>query len=713
MNNNLIGKIVCGYRIVSEVGEGGMGKVYLAESAFLTEYKQQVAIKTLTGYATSERQAALLRDLFIREANLQVQFKHPHIVSVIQFAVEGDQHFLILEYMPGYQHKNRRISNVAEMIAYETGPIPHKRALKIFVQALDAMQYAHNFKYRWEGEERVGIVHRDIKPANLLMMDTEIVKVSDFGIVKVQQTKTVTQKLTPGTSAYMSPEAILGPQQFGLADLDARSDIYSLGITLFEMLAGRLPFAPDPETSPDISLRRKHVSEAPPPPSAYYPGIPKQLDELVMKALAKRPEQRFQSANEFKEAILALDSSLGIELGLKRTTRAFDAGASVAPTLQLEGSPTGTNVGVQTNSGRLTNAATLPRGTAVPTSGRAGSSKMIWLVGALVVLLGVVAAAIFFKNQTDAQQGATNIGGTSSSPAATIPEDLALIEGGDFMMGRNLTDAEKDFTINLPSGPIKIFSYDYPAHPEQVKKFFLAKTEVSNGEYAEFVKSGHAAPEHWKGAEPPANAGQVPVTFVTYKDAVDYCAWLTTKRNDGFIYRLPTEKEWEFAARGKNAGTSSGKMNLYPWGDQWIDGAANTKESRLAYSRNVDTYADRATPTGILNLAGNVFEWTATDFSHYPGSDRQTPREPGYQGTYQVVRGGAFDYPKEAAMTTTRLWAKPEDKGPSLGFRCAAEPKRTSSASRKTVANKFRAEVATVWSRLSHGVTRRVNSLSR
>lgn len=701
MNNNLIGKIVCGYRIVSEVGEGGMGKVYLAESAFLTEYKQQVAIKTLTGYATSERQAALLRDLFIREANLQVQFKHPHIVGVIQFAVEGDQHFLILEYMPGYQHKNRRISNVAEMIAYETGPIPHKRALKIFVQALDAMQYAHNFKYRWEGEERVGIVHRDIKPANILMMDTETVKVSDFGIVKVQQTKTVTQKLTPGTSAYMSPEAILGPQQFGLTDLDARSDIYSLGVTLFEMLAGRLPFAPDPETSPDVSLRRKHVSEAPPPPSAYYPGIPKELDQLVMRALAKRPEQRFQSADEFKEAILSLDGSLGIELGQKRTTRAFTAGASGVATERLENSPTGTNVVVQTDSGRLTNAASQLRGTAVATGTRAGGSKMIWLIGLLVLLLGSVAAVIFLKNQNEAQQGATNIGGSGVSSTVVVPDDMALIEGGSFMMGRNLTDAEKDLIIQIPSGPLKIFSYDYPAHPEQVKKFFLAKTEVSNAEYAEFVKTGHPAPEHWKGSEPPANAGLVPVTHVTYKDAVDYCAWLTAKRNDGFIYRLPTEKEWEFAARGKDAGTPNGKMNLYPWGDQWIDGAANTKESRLAYSRNVDTYADRATPTGILNLAGNVFEWTATDFNHYPGSDRQTPREPGYQGTYQVVRGGAFDYPKEAAMTTTRLWAKPEDKGASLGFRCAAEPKRTSAVPRKSVAKKLSNEMAMVWSRLS------------
>lgn len=683
MNNNLIGKIVCGYRIVSEVGEGGMGKVYLAESAFLTEYKQQVAIKTLTGYATSERQAALLRELFIREANLQVQFKHPNIVSVIQFAVEADQHFLILEYIPGYQHKGRRISNVAEMIAYETGPIPHKRALRIFVHALDAMQYAHNFKYRWEGEERIGIVHRDIKPANLLMLDAETVKVSDFGIVKVQQSKTVTQKLTPGTSAYMSPEAILGPQQFGLAELDARSDIYSLGVTLYEMLAGRLPFAPDPETSPDISMRRKHVNEAPPPPSAYYPGIPKQLDQLVLRALAKRPEQRYQSAEEFKNAILALDASLALGLIDKRSTRAFEkAAAAAAPTERLEVAPTGAATVALTDSGKFTVPGTVARGTALTKTAGSGGSKIIWVLGALVVVLALALAAFFMRPKPE--DGATSLsGGKASSVPAKIPADLVLIEGGSFLMGRNLTEAEKDFAINSPAGPIKIFSYDYPAHAEEVKTFLLAKTEVSNDEYSEFVKNGQASPSHWQGSFPPANAGSLPVTHVTYRDAAKYCAWLTTKRNDGFTYRLPSEKEWEFAARGKDAGTPGGKMNLYTWGEQWIDGSANTKESRLERPRNVDNDV-RPTALGLMNLAGNVFEWTATDFVHYPGSDRQTPREAGYQGTYQVVRGGAFDYPKEYAMTTTRVWAKPEDKGPSLGFRCAAEPKRTSSIKPKS-----------------------------
>lgn len=719
--DNLIGKIVCGYRILSEVGEGGMGKVYLAESAFLTEYKQQVAIKTLTSLGASERQAALLRDLFVREANIQVQFKHPQIVSVIQFAVEGDQHFLILEFMPGYQHKGRRITNVAQMIAYETGPVPHKRALKLFAQALDAMQYAHNFKYRWEGEERVGIVHRDIKPANLLLQDPDTVKVSDFGIVKVQQRKTVTQKLTPGTSAYMSPEAILGPQQFGLPELDARSDIYSLGITLYEMLAGRLPFTPDPQTNPDVSLRRKHTTETPPPPSAYYPGIPKQLDELVLRALEKRPEDRYQSAKEFKNAILALDSTLGLAMGTGNS-RPFESSSASAPTERLDPAGTDSAVVIQTESGRLVTSVTGARGaTAHPTlqKTRPGATKLVWGIAALALILAAAMTVVFFRNRDSGQASQTNLGGAQTDTLPAIPEGMALLEGGSFMMGRDLTDEEKNFEIGPPGQRIKIFSYDYPAHPVTVKTFYLDKTEVANAQYAEFIKAtNHNPPDDWKGTEPPPNADLIPVTHVNYLDARAYCSWLTTKRNDGFTYRLPNEEEWEFAARGKDAGRQSdkqgAKMNLYPWGDNWMEGWANTKEARLEHTRNVNAYPNGATPAGVLNLAGNVFEWTATDFSHYPGSDRQTPREPGYEGTYQVVRGGSFDFTKEYAMTTTRVWAKPEDKGPRLGFRCAAEPKRATTAQanlpdrKKSVETNVKMEVASARSGLSRGTARRI-----
>ena len=690
--SELIGKIVCGYRIMSEVGEGGMGKVYLAESAFLTEYKQQVAIKTLTTYASSEKQAAILRDLFTREANIQVQFKHPHIVSVIQFALEGDQHFLILEYMPGYQHQGRRMSNVADVISYETGPIPHKRALRWFIQALDAMHYAHNFKYRWEGEERVGIVHRDIKPANLLLMDSTTVKVSDFGIVKVQQRSGfVTQKLTPGTSAYMSPEAVLGPQNYGLTELDARSDIYSLGVTLYEMLAGRLPFSPDSETNPDISLRRKNVSDEPPPPSAFYPGVPQQLDQLVLRALEKRPENRYQSAAEFKKAILALDPQFADAAGEESPKTYLDTTPFSTPTDRIQpvttASGTGKPYDPHATSVLIGPAATQAQSQPhLPAISSAGASKLLWVIGAAVLIIAITATGFFLRNRDARETSAINITGadakTQSPPLGSLPpapEGMAMIPEGSYMMGRDLNEEERNYEIVEKGLRIKIFSYDYPAHPVNVSTFYLDKTEVSNTQYAVFVKAiGHRAPQEvgWNGTDPPANADLEPVTGVAYQDAVDYCSWLTTQRNDGLRYRLPTEEEWEYAARGKDAGKPGAPVNLYPWGEQWNEGYANTREARLDHPRNVNSYLGGKSPFDILNLAGNVAEWTATDFNHYPGSNQPTPREPGYQGIYQVVRGGAYFYPKEYAMTTTRVWARPEDKGPRLGFRCAADARR-------------------------------------
>jgi serine/threonine protein kinase len=685
--SNLIGKIVCGYRILSEVGEGGMGKVYLAESAFLTEYKQQVAIKTLTTFASSERQATILRDLFTREANIQVQFKHPHIVSVIQFAVEGDHYFLILEYMPGYQYRGRRLSNVADVIAHETGPIPHKRALRWFVQALDAMQYAHKFKYRWEGDERIGIVHRDIKPANLLLLDPETIKVSDFGIVKVQQRRgAVTKKLTPGTSAYMAPEAITGAHNFGLSELDARSDIYSLGVTLFQMLAGRLPFVPDPDTNPDLSLRRKHVNEAPPPPSAFYPGIPAQLDKLVMRALEKRPENRYQSAAEFKEAIMAVDQPLGLGLGKMVSKPVFNTNPFSLPTEKIQASTksagmAGSAAPEKQIDPAATSIMTAPAQTLPPPAGTTlpGTSKKIWLMGATFALLAALAAGFFIINRGNAHKGQSNL---SVDPEKRdmpppVPAGMAYIPDGDFMMGRNLVQKELELQVEVEGRTIKPFIYDYPAHPVSIRAFYLDKREVSNREYSEFVKDkGRKPPDNWKGQQaPPLNGEELPVTHVTLQDAKEYCAWRTHHRKDGFDYRIPTSEEWEYAARGKDAGKPGGKMNLYPWGDDWVDGWANTKESKLAFPQNVDSNPDGASPYQILNLAGNVYEWTATDFKHYPNGDQKTPREKGYEGTYQVVRGGSFDYPKEFAMTTTRVWAKPTAKGHRLGFRCAASLK--------------------------------------
>lgn len=689
--SDLIGKIVCGYRIVSEIGEGGMGKVYLAESAFLTEYKQQVAIKTLTPRGATERQAAIMKDLFSREANLQVQLKHPHIVSVIQFAEESNEYFLILEYLPGYLHQGRRISNVADVIHYETGPIPAPLAFKWFVQALDAMNYAHSFRYRWQGENRIGIVHRDIKPANLLISDVETVKVSDFGIVKVRQEGgTVTRNLTPGTSAYMSPEAILSPKQFGLTELDARSDIYSLGVTLFEMLTGRVPFQPEDGVSRDTSLRRQHVEETPPSPSSIKPALTPEIDRLVLKALEKHPDDRYQTALEFKKAIAGLEQDrktvpIGAvpELaGEIFETRPFGGTEVIQEARQTAHiSPRSVSTSPSKDPFLTTpviedsqpDHSPLP----VPTPATTGVSTRpyFWLIGviAALIVLGIIAIpAINYLPRlwrTKPTPSVTPSPVTASPTPMLTPEGMVFIEGGSFRMGRDLTEEEKKIDAKIGDKVMKgVFLYDYPSNPVTVNSFFMDKYEVSNRDYAKFVRAtNRAQPENWRNLDPPRNAENIPVTHVNYQDATDFCAW-----RGG---RLPTEEEWEFAARGPNAGKQGAMMFFYPWGDAWEDRRANTLESKLGYPQIVTANPTGGSPFGVMNMAGNVYEWTASDFNHYQGSNEKTPREPGYEGIYQVVRGGSFAYPKELAMTTTRVWARPTEKGPMLGFRCVANLK--------------------------------------
>jgi formylglycine-generating enzyme required for sulfatase activity len=451
------------------------------------------------------------------------------------------------------------------------------------------------------------------------------------------------------------------------------------------MLCGRLPFLPEERTNPDVSLRRKHVEETPLPPSRVYPQIPRQLDELVLRAMEKHPGRRFQSTAEFKQAILALDRTLELGLTVEPTAQqlAIDTNPIAADT-RAAGVSTAPGVGATAATTRSGSSAPTVRGfataaaQATETPARGSLLKYLILAALLVVFAATAGALIvpkIFKSGPAVTSTAAEQNKEAAPPAA--PPGMVFIPGGSFLMGRDLTAEEVDFAVENSGRREKVFVYDYPAHEVAVKPFFLEQTELPNRAYAEFLRAlNRPIPQGWEDYDPPAGAEDLPVTNVTYRDAVDYCEWRTQRRKDGFSYRLPTEEEWEFAARGPDAGEPGKQMNFYPWGDEWNVKNANTLEARLNHPQIVTANVDGASPFGVLNLAGNVYEWTSTDFKHYPGSDRQTPQEAGYQGTYQVVRGGAFAYPKEYALTTTRMWAKPVSSGPKLGFRCAANAQR-------------------------------------
>jgi serine/threonine protein kinase len=251
------------YRIVEKVGEGGMGSVYRAVDLML---ERDVAIKAIRPELSRDPEMV---ERFRSEARTLARVSHPAIATIYSFFQDGGDLFLAMEYVRG-----RSLSKILEA----EGALPWNRAVKILGSALDGIAEAH----------RAGIIHRDLKPDNLMITDSGSVKVTDFGIARMAGSGHLTRTgLMVGTLRYMAPEQIQGEEA------DARSDIYSLGGVLFQMLTGRPAF----EGKSDYAILKAQIEEMPPPPStaAPAPGIPDWLDRAVLRSLAKKPADRFQS----------------------------------------------------------------------------------------------------------------------------------------------------------------------------------------------------------------------------------------------------------------------------------------------------------------------------------------------------------------------------------------------------------------------------------
>lgn len=265
----MIGHVIGNYKVTEKLGEGGMGTVFKGIDVMLD---REVAIKMLRPELA--RQAQIV-ERFRSEAVTLAKLNHPNIATLYSFQRQGDDFFMVMEYVSG---------ETLDALIRRKGAMPTDEAISLFCQALEGMGRAH----------KLVIVHRDIKPANMMLTEDGSIKVMDFGIARVLGTARMTrQGNIVGTIEYMSPEAIQG------AEVDARSDIYSLGILLYEMLTGRVPFVNDTE----YSLMMAQINEPPPPPRAFAPHIPIPVEQAILRALAKRPEERFQSVGDFRRAL--------------------------------------------------------------------------------------------------------------------------------------------------------------------------------------------------------------------------------------------------------------------------------------------------------------------------------------------------------------------------------------------------------------------------
>jgi eukaryotic-like serine/threonine-protein kinase len=264
------------YIVKRELGRGGMGAVYLAEQPGLG---REVAIKELVPSAAADP-TALKR--FLQEAQVMARTSHPNLVQVHDLEQIGAANYIVLEFVRGKSLRDW----------LNRGEIPMPQVFAVMHGVLQALDYAH----------RHAIVHRDMKPENVLLSDEGAVKVADFGIARLTddsvapgQTATKTGT-TVGTPQYMSPE------QVASSKVDGRSDLYSAGIMFYELIVGQPPFTATEADGP-FTLMAKHVQAPPKPPSVHKPGLDMRLEEVILKALSKRPEERYQSGQEFDEAM--------------------------------------------------------------------------------------------------------------------------------------------------------------------------------------------------------------------------------------------------------------------------------------------------------------------------------------------------------------------------------------------------------------------------
>ena len=605
-----------------------MGTVYRATRLLIGD---EVAIKVLHTGQFEDPHAA---ERFRREARAAARLKHPNAVSIYDFGVSGEGlQYLVMDLVEGKSLRD---------ITKAQGPLSISLIAEIVSQICSALDEAH----------RQHIVHRDIKPDNIILNSTPAgprVKVLDFGIAKLRDDSATILTQTGnvmGTPHYMSPEQCLGEE------LDSRADIYSLGIVVYEMLCGRVPFNSPISTAVVV----QHVNQTPPSLRKFNPAISLAVEGVVLRALEKARDMRPATAGTFAQELMAvinrateptmayLDGSLArtltaeppqIELDEETREKPPDAppGLSLPETIYL-GRP-----GVSDPAANRTTNGTQSAITANVKRTRSFSYRAAIPLLAVIVV-GFMAYFFWFQRPKTVETSpgtpreTVALGGSIESVSEPKHTGMAHIGGGQFQMGSDEGDTDAR-----------------PTHIVTVRDFYLDIYEVTCRDYKKFIDAKNwPAPPTWKDRNYAPGTDLRPVTGVSWEDATAYAQWKGK--------RLPTEDEWEFAARGP-------KGLRYPWGNEWNSDCANADNARNGVT-NVGSYKC-SSPFGVQDLIGNAWEWTSSSWLPYAGGRLANAPHP----SDKVIRGGSWESPRTFISSTSRSGYS--GIGLHAGFRCAMD----------------------------------------
>jgi eukaryotic-like serine/threonine-protein kinase len=376
-----IGQRVGDYQILNEIGSGGMGRVYRVRNVLSDRIE---AMKILLPDVASRQELAAR---FLREIKLLASLDHPNIAALRTALTVDNQLVMIMEYVEG--------TTLADRLSQ--GPIPVPDTLSYIDQVLNALSYAH----------QKHVIHRDIKPANIILTPQGVIKLMDFGIARSGDERSLTMTgTTLGSLSYMSPEQVKGEAT------DARSDIYSAGISLYELVTGQRPF----QAHSDYAIMAAHVKEAPKPPIELAHELPPALNEIILMAIAKDPAQRFQTADAFRNALSSVRAaSSAAQAAPSAPAPVPDAGVTATLAVPAAAATSVAAAPVQTPSAaKVAPGPTPPVVPVTPPAHPSTHRGLYMTLGALVVLAVLFAAAIYVPRRSKTQ--ATTSPTSSSQP---------------------------------------------------------------------------------------------------------------------------------------------------------------------------------------------------------------------------------------------------------------------------------------------------------